>query len=267
MAITSLAQYDTAKKQIAIASRVSNVVTVASTFFSNSNGTLAGTNTANGVVPDGTDNAESKLDGFAAGATGYLTNLTHSNVGANQASNIGILFDMVFRAGAYSFNSAVTLASQPSYASRMPGGTDFTNTELWFECVTAFTGNVTITVTYTNESGVAGRTTNLTSYGAVAPTVRRALRFPLQSGDTGVSKIESVTSTVATVGTFNILVLRRLAMARQSNTEAFSPKFNWQDMFQLGMPVLFNTSRLYQITLSGSTSGGQPYSEIEVVSG
>jgi hypothetical protein len=39
-------------------------------------------------------------------------------------------------------------------------------------------------------------------------------RMPLQAGDRGVSRVDNVVGSVATVGTFNVLVMRRLARLR-----------------------------------------------------
>lgn len=63
-------------------------------------------------------------------------------------------------------------------------------------------GSQSIAVTYTNQDGVTGRTTGTIAATGVAPIVGRMLQLPLQAGDTGVQKIESVTSTVSTAGTF-----------------------------------------------------------------
>jgi hypothetical protein len=272
MAIVTYANYKAAKKQTVELMNTVNITSVANTMFSCWNGTLAGTNTAAGVVPTDADTGlpdyGSRIDTFEAGAKGYLTRVIYVNQGVNSANGIGILFDMVFKAGAYAFNANTILAAQPSYAARMPGGTDYTDTEIWFECVTAFTGNLTLTVTYTNESGTAGRTTG--SFApAVAPTVRRCFRLPLQSGDTGVQKIESVVSTVATAGTFNILVLRRLNMGRVVSAiqDVRVPNLNGSDVLLTGIPEVFDTSCLTSIQLCDSTSTGQPYFLAEVASG
>jgi hypothetical protein len=219
---------------------------------------------ADGFLPD----YGSRIDDFAAGAKGYLTRFWYVNQGAVSANNVAILYDMVFKAGAYAFNANTTLTSQPSYSARMPGGTDYTNTEIWIEAVTAFTGNLSIAVTYTNESGVAGRTTGTVATG-IAPTVRRAIHLPLQSGDTGVQKIDSVVATVSTAGTFNVVVLRRLAMAAQY-TASHAPmvsNLTGGDVVMAGMPEVFQTSCLTIMELCPSTASGHPYFLAEIASG
>ncbi len=167
-------------------------------------GTLAGTSTAAGVVPTDATNGFCPINAFGGGNTGYIGAVDY---GGGVAGRLRLV-DYLFKAGAYAFNANTTLAAQPSYSSRIPGG-DYAGTEIWFEAVTAFTGNPTITVTYTNQDGTTGRTTGALAFG-LAPTVGRMIQFPLQAGDRGVQKIESVVATVATVGTFNLLVLRPL---------------------------------------------------------
>jgi len=271
MAITTYAGYKAANKQQVDCINITSVTSVANALFSCWNGTLAGVNTANGVVPTDADtslpNYNAGINSFGAGTKGYLTRAVYINQGANSSNGMCILFDMVFKAGAYAFNANTTLASQPSYSSRVPGGTDFSSLEIWFECVTAFTGNLTLTVTYTNQAGTTGRTTGSFAPG-VAPTVRRSFRLPLQAGDTGVQKIESVVSTVATVGTFNILVLRRLSMGKvASSQELRIPNVNGADVLMTGMPEVFDNSCFTMMQLCDGTTTGQPYFMAEVASG
>lgn len=220
-------------------------------------GTLAGANTANGVVPDDTVAGFPSVNSFGGGATGYLTNIDY---GSTVACRLAI-FDCVFKAGAYAFNAATALTAQPSYATRMPGGV-YDGTQIWLETVTAFTGNQSIAVTYTNQSGVAARTTGTIATG-VAPTVGRMLQLPLQAGDTGVQKIESVTSTVSTVGTFNVLVLRPLASVRVrlvNDGGMYGPDLT-------GLPQLFDTSALFVAVSTDATASGVPELRLGVANG
>lgn len=221
-------------------------------------GTLAGTSTAAGVVPTDATAGFPTINAFGGGATGYIGNMTFGSTVACRFD----LFDCLFKAGAYAFNAATTLASQPSYSSRVAGGTDYTNTEIWIEAVTAFTGNQSIAVTYTNQDGTAARTTGTIATG-VAPIVGRMLQLPLQAGDTGVQKIESVTSTVATVGTFNVLVLRRLWSGR-----VIAANFgDVHDFMKTGMPLVFADSALMPIVRPDSTATGIFELVAEIVNG
>lgn len=224
-------------------------------------GTLAGSSTAAGVVPDDTTAGMPGINAFGGGNKGYLDAIDFGNSVACRYR----LYDLLFKAGAYAFNANTTLASQPSYSARLPlsgGNPDYTGLQIWIEAVTAFTGNQSIAVTYTNQAGTAGRTTGTIATG-VAPTVGRMLQLPLQAGDTGVQKIESVVSSVATVGTFNVLVMRRLWSGRVrvvNDGDTHGPD-------KTGLPQIFDTSALYPIIATDSTASGVPELQVGVING
>lgn len=220
-------------------------------------GTLAGSSTAAGVVPTDATAGAPLINAFGGAATGYLAQV---DFGGTVAGRIK-MFDLLFKAGAYAFNAAVTLAAQPSYSSRVPGGTDYGDTQIWVEFVTASTGTQSVAVTYTNQAGTATRTTG--TVVTVVGTVGRMIQLPLQAGDTGVQKIDSVTGTVATVGTFNVLVLRPLwsARVRAANDG------DVHDLAKTGMPVLYADSALYVAINADSTSSGIPELEFVVANG
>lgn len=215
-------------------------------------GVLAGTSTAAGVVPTDATAGCPTINAFSGSNTGYVL---QTSIG----DTVGVrnrIYDLLFKAGAYTFNAAVTLVSQPSYSSRIPldpvlGTADYKGTEIWFECVTTFTGNLTLTVTYTNDQGVAGQTTTVAQVTGAAPTVGQMARLPLATGDQGVQKIESVTGTIASAGTFNILVMRQIGGARVG--------INGGDIAgpdRTGMPILFADSALVLTVTPDSTAIG-----------
>jgi len=265
MAIISLDNYIGAASQrvsmIKTASRTS-VATIPFTVFDLAGnpgaGTLAAGNTANGIVPTDATTGFPVINAFGGGNTGYIGNVSFASPVACRLT----IFDCLFKAGAYAFNANTTLASQPSYASRVLGGTDYTNTEIWIEAVTAFTGNQTIQIDYTNQNGVAGRTTGAIAT-AVAPTVGRMLQLPLQAGDTGVQIINQVISTVSTAGTFNVLVLRRLWTGRVRSAN----DGDTHDFLKTGMPQIFDNSALYLVVNADSTATSIPEIQIEIVNG
>ena len=89
--------------------------------------------------------------------------------------------------------------------------------------VGAQTGGQTFQCSYTNQSGVAGRTTStaaMTTAQSVNGTILTTARaqagcagpfLPLQEGDTGVRSIESVTCNGADVGLFTLVLVKPLA--------------------------------------------------------
>jgi hypothetical protein len=228
-------------------------------------GTLAGTSTTSGVVPTPATVAGYPLiNAFGGAATGYLTGIDYGNTAASRMA----VWDEVFKAGAYAFTAGTTaLTAQPSYSTRMPNGTDFTNTQIWVQISTAFvTGTAwQVQVTYTNQSGITGRTSViLPAQAAAGLTLGREYQLGLQAGDTGVQKIESVIvtngGTTMTAGAFNILVVRPLWMGRVRA----SNDGDVHDYIKLGLPQVFATSALaLQVCPDGGTSG-QPELWLEI---
>lgn len=210
-------------------------------------GVLDGTSTTAGVVPTSATQGFPPINTFGGGAVGYLAGV---EFGASVTSRLK-LYDCLWKGGAYAFNAAVSLSVQPSFSSRVPGGTDFNGLEIWMEATTAFTGNQSIAVTYQNQAGTAGRTTGTIATG-VAPIASRMLQLPLQGGDAGVQRIDSVTSTVSTVGTFNILVLRPLWSGRV----AVNNGGDVHDFARVGMPIVFQNSALMLLSQPDGTSTG-----------
>lgn len=220
-------------------------------------GPLAAGDIVSGVVPDDTSAGHPLINAFDAGATGYINTVDFGNSVACRMR----LYDAVYKAGAFPFNANVTLASQPSYSARIPGG-DYTGTQIWLEAVTAFTGLQSINITYTNQSGVSGRTAGTVATG-IAPTLGRLYQVPLQAGDVGVQKIESVVSTVSTVGTFNVRVMRRLWSGRcriNNDGDTHGPD-------KTGLVQVYPTSALFLMIATDSTSSGVPELQIGIANG
>lgn len=268
MAISTLDGWVAAAKQRAIWKKTATRTTVASGFFSMFDiagnpgaGTLAIGNTANGVVHTDATAGYPTINAFGGGATGYVGRMAFASTVACRI----YFYDRVFCAGAYAFNANTALSSQPSFLGRIPGGTAADcagQTEIWVEQVTAATGNQAVNVTYTNQAGTASRTTGAVGIAA-APTVGRCWQLPLQAGDTGVSLITNVQGSVATVGTFNVMVLRPLGEARGNVA-------NWvevQDFIRAGMPQVMADSALYVLIACDSTSSGLPEATSDIVNG
>lgn len=267
MAITTRDGLIAAAKVIAPHYKTTTRTTVAGGWFSMFDiagnpgaGTLAVGNTANGLVHTDAVAGYPNIP-FAANRS-YLSRLAASNTVISQLA----LYDRVFSCGAYAFNANTNLASQPSFASRVSydgGAANYNGLELWAEQVTAATGNQAVNVTYTNQGGTGSRTTGATGIGA-APTVGRCWQLPLQSGDSGVQRIDNVTGSVASAGTFNVHVLRPLVRLYipVANQQVL---LNWAD---LGLPELFNDSALFwMVRAPAGTSSGTPWLEHQVANG
>lgn len=263
MAIGTIDQYVAAGKQRINFTKTATRTSIATLPFSVFDlagspgaGTLAGTSTTTGVVPtDAT--AGCPAINFSSG-TGYLTNVQFRSTVACQV----VLYDVLWKGGAYAFNAATSGNTPTSFLSRIPGGTAAGCggcTEIWVETVTTATGNQTWNVTYTNEAGTTARTTGAVGIGA-APTVGRMWQLPLQAGDNGVSAVTGVTGGTGTVGTANILVMRplwsgRVGVANDGGNHGLD---------LTGMPQVWTDTALFLMVYADSTSTGVPYASIEI---
>jgi len=216
-------------------------------------GNLSIGNTANGLVPTDATLGAPAIGSFSG--TGAL-------IGADFASQNMLtvaLYDRLFHAGSYSASGGlVTLSAQPSYVSRVPGGS-YTGLQLFYEMAVAGTSNFTLTVTYTNQDGVTGRTTG--AFAVTKYTAAVVFELPLQTGDTGIQKIESVNATGGDTGFFNIVVARPLWRSATDLGAAGAVATPWTSrtygIDQVGMPQVYSDSCLWMTaTYLGGLSPG-----------
>jgi hypothetical protein len=186
-------------------------------------------------------------DGFISGIEAIA-----SNNNANRQVRVW-LYDRLFHVGAFVGNvGLVTLTGQPSFASRLPGGS-YVGTQLFYEQQVVSAGNLTVVVGYTNQSGVAGRSTTL-----VAPTygVFPSFEFPLQAGDTGVQRVDSVNVSGGTT-TFNVVIGRLLFACScvSNNSGMVGPAGMKYGMEQIGLARIYPTTCFW---LQAARSPGTP---------
>lgn len=215
-------------------------------------------NTANGVVPTVATTGAPPIADFSGGSrVGYLSRLRGS-LGSAAGAGQYILYDRLFHAGPYAFNDNVALTAQPSYAARVPGGTDYTGTQLWYEQASLGTGVQDVTVQYTNQSGATAHVATIIqpSNGYAVPW---ALQIPLQAGDCGVQLIKQVTASTATGGTFNIIVARPIARFCFPSSVVGAGVDLMYGMDSLGLPQVFADSCLSYMFRAG---GAQPIPDI-----
>jgi hypothetical protein len=270
MAITTADGYFAAATQQIIWRKTAAITTVATAANSLLDvaglpgaGSFAIGNTTTGIVPTDLTAGAPLINAFGGGATGYLAAGSFRNTAASGVS----VYDRLWHAGSVSMTSLVTttFASQPSYTSRLPGGADYGNLDIFIEFAAAVSATATtISVNYTNEAGVTGRTTGPTVSLASQP-VRRLFAMPLQAGDKGVQKIESVTvgGVVATTGTFNVIVARKLAEfdIRVANGADIQ---SWD---VTGSPEIYADSCIWPVVYTDGTSSGLPYLSLTIKNG
>lgn len=275
MAITTLDQYIASGKQRAEIFKTATRTTVAAVPFSvidlagSPQGSLTATVNPSTLVV-GSDTGFPNIN-FSSGDT-YLSRVEFYNSVTSRL----MLVDMLYRArcaAAYTAQT-FTMSSQPSISGRVTdytGGASFGNgTELWMEVATAFAGgtSLTVTITYTNSEGVTGRSTGAISFALAALTLGKMQLFPLQSGDYGVQKIESVVigsvSGTFTAGALNACIVRplwtmgRVQVANGGDTH---------DLLKTGMPQIFNTTALFPIVQADSTVSGLIDISVELCNG
>lgn len=228
-------------------------------------GTLAVGNTANGVVPTDATVGSPDIMAFTGANTGYLASI---RLGSTVTQTL-VLYDRVFHAGAYPCTPVGTtnLTAQPSYSGRVQGGTNFGGCEIWLEFNVAIAASaVTVQVGYQDgtAAGGAAQTTTVTASLASYPT-KRMIPLGMANG-TGVQRINSVIigGTAAATGSFNVVVLRRLATIpiMAANLASIA-----QDFFALGGQVVFADSCLCLMSLATGTSLGTILGDCQIING
>lgn len=268
MAILTADDYIAAARQLYDITKTAEITTVANNEFSTLDvagmpgaGSLAVGNTANGLVPDDTVAGYPLITAFGGGATGHLTRV---NFACTVACRMR-LWDRLFNVGSVSLTSlaTTTLASQPSYTGRLPGGTDYGNLFILIEINAAVSATATtVTVTYKNQAGTTGRSTGATA-SLSGFTTRRIIVMPLQAGDTGVQKIETVVvgGTVATTGSVNVIVARLLVESMRVPIANAADAYGFD---RVGFPQVWDTSALWLTVIPDSTSSGIPSVQFEI---
>jgi hypothetical protein len=261
MAIATLNDYIGSLKQVIAHSRTTTRTSVANGWFTIHDiagnpgaGTLAVGNTTAGVVPTDATNGFPPI-GFSSGL-GYIATVDFSNTVASRIT----LYDRLYHIGAVATTSTTTTTSPPSYSGRIPGGTDYTGTQLWLEQVTLGTGTQNINVTYLNQAAGTS-TTGVVAVGS-GLTVGRMVQIPLAAGDSGISQINIIAATTATGGTFNLVVTRPLWTGRVIVANAGDS----HGLDRTGLPQIWTTSALALMVAADSSSTGSPDLTIEIAS-
>jgi hypothetical protein len=106
----------------------------------------------------------------------------------------------------------------------------------------------TVTVIYTNSSGVAGRTATSTSPTLLSGS---AFNIPLQAGDVGVRSIQSVQFGTSSSNTYNLIVYRPIATMMVHSGAASN-----LDVSNSGMPRIYDGAVPFLFSSSTTSSTG-----------
>jgi hypothetical protein len=130
-------------------------------------------------------------------------------------AGVYLLYDRLFHIGGLSGTSTADQTVQGSPASpALTRNTGGAGNIAWYEIYTIVgTTSTTLTMTYTDQAGNSGQTSNMFFGATGAREVTRAQRIPLAAGDTGIQAIEKVklTATTGTAGNFGITIAQPLA--------------------------------------------------------
>ena len=165
--------------------------------------------------------------------------------------------------------SGVTITAQTVSALALPSrATGATDVELWIEIMTAAgaTASPTVTCSYTNQSGTAGRTATLIGgFPASGTPVNRTYQMSLQAGDTGVQSVESFTSTTSTTTAGSIgLVLRRVLQVAMVPMVTGRFSLGWAD---LDLQIIPDDAALEFMSLASTTSSGAYQGNLAIAQG
>ena len=180
---------------------------------------------------------------------------------AGQATQAGmlLLLDRIWHNGGFTITStAAQNITSPTWPSRCPtSGTDDTPATtgqgvlLALE-ISAAAGAAapTITVSYTNQAGTAGRTGTNILATANSPAIGATYFIGLQAGDTGVRSVQSLTLNASWVsGTMNLVAYRLLAAL---DLQALVP--NAIDFLTAGGPRIYNGTVPWLVFVPNTTT-------------
>lgn len=226
-------------------------------------GALAVGNTTTGLVPTDATTGAPSINDAGAGKALYLCELRPWRV--SQRDLTAVLYDRLWHGGSFNANQAIgTPFTTASPAALTRPDANGENTEIWIEVNVAISATATsVSIQYTNSAGTAGRSTTAVLINGLQQS--RFVMCPFQSGDIGVRSIQGYTTsgTVATAGTFNIVIIRRIAM--WSSTDQSTSPPSWPQIIEaarLGLPRIYNDSCLAWFMYATANATGEMDAEI-----
>lgn len=275
MAITSGDGYISSAKQVIPYVKTAALTTVALTRHTIASQagnpgalTLAGTGAPGGALFTDATAGFPTINAYGGSAVGYLTRVVASNSVIGRVEIWDKIYGYNIPTGASGFGTlaTLTLSSQPSILARTPDGAG-NGLRLFLEITTTMSASATtVNVTYTNSAGTTGRSTGATA-SLSGFTATRWVELPLQAGDSGVQKIETVVIGGATnaAGVANVIIARPLWAGSVRVANAAGTIIDGLD--RTGMPIVYADSALVVTTVADSTSSGVPDLNIEIANG
>ncbi|MDE2101366.1 MAG: hypothetical protein KGL39_29230 [Patescibacteria group bacterium] len=218
---------------------------------------------AKGVAPS---SGGTTYNGATAGALNF-NNVSPSkrflySFGVGNASGMAgpfciMIYDRLVGVGSVSVASAS--GAQTVNTPNLPRYTSGVGVQAWLEFTTVTNGNITLSASYTNQSGSSGQTTP----SQVTPTQSQnfcAVQLNIAPGDTGFQSVQSVTvsSTTGTAGVCSVILLKPLVCLAIPGIGATATQPGQiEQNYVLGnlvMPRIFDGANLAFLTNGNSSS-------------
>jgi len=208
-----------------------------------------------GEAPTSATTGAIQFTNAAAGASLYIARLvwnTPSNTSGGMDSTGYVLYDRCVHTSGLSLN---TTTPQTVNSVTVPSARDPTGAGgiLWLECYSAGGGTAaTITASYTNQSGVSGQTATSPSFTSSTFGGLAMMVMNLQTGDTGVRSVESVTVNALTggAGNFGVTIGRPLLEWETAHPPLGPRALDWNNT---GLPFVPNNACLAFAAFSPGT--------------
>lgn len=221
----------------------------------------------------GAGSFDTTLNGVVLSSTSALVNgqIPHYNpssgeaellrfsASATQAGKL-LLLDRLWHNGGYTITStSAQNSTTPTWPSRCPtSGTDDTAATTGLGVMLAVevsaatgAGTPTITISYTNQAGTAGRTATNVIATVASSAIGATYFIGLQAGDTGVRSVQSLTlSATWTSGTINLVAYRMLCELEMPG--AFIP--NAVDWLTSGGPRIYDGAVPWLVFVPNTTT-------------
>lgn len=174
------------------------------------------------------------------------------------------IYDIMWACSGFVGNSA-SAQSVSSFSGMPTRNTTGVGCALWIGCSSAIGATAhNVTASYTNQAGTSGRTTVSTA-GIASMPANRMYQLPLQSGDTGIQALASITLSISsgTAGNLWALIMKPVATVPLPLVNVGAVL----DFASLGLPLIDDESCLAFIHQGTTTSSGIILGQFDVVQG
>lgn len=201
--------------------------------------------------------------GWTAAAVGNTTYLSRLALLSSVSINL-FFYDLLWGVSGLSSGGGTQTISWGSGAG-LPAraGSPGVAAELWvFNSASWPSVTITLTVSYTNQSGVSGRSATATFYST--RPAWNASPMVLQSGDTGVQSIQSVSQSANSGSTNYVLLLMNRI------THVYLPTANvggLSDFAGTGLPIVSDAAVPFIVANAASSASGNIFGQTDIAQG